>query len=113
MPKKSKDIQKESVVDQADPATDQAPVPASFSAWPKKKVASRKTATKKSSPARKRVAKKAGTRASRRTPTDDEVSLRAYFLAERRVQLSLPGNSDSDWLEARRQLFEEAGLPLN
>jgi hypothetical protein len=41
-------------------------------------------------------------------PTDDEIRIRAYFLAERRHQLSLPGDSAHDWIEARRQLIEEA-----
>ncbi len=41
-------------------------------------------------------------------PTDDEIRLRAYFLAERRHQLSLPGDSAHDWVEARRQLIKEA-----
>lgn len=41
-------------------------------------------------------------------PTDDEIRLRAYFLAERRHQLSLPGDSAHDWIEARRQLIEES-----
>ena len=43
-----------------------------------------------------------------REPSDDEIRLRAYFLAERRHQLSLPGDSAHDWIEARRQLTEEA-----
>jgi Protein of unknown function (DUF2934) len=42
-------------------------------------------------------------------PTDDEIRIRAYFIAERRHQLSLPGDSNHDWIEARRQLIEEAG----
>ena len=41
-------------------------------------------------------------------PTDEEIRLRAYFIAERRIQLSLQGDSDHDWVEARRQLVEEA-----
>jgi Protein of unknown function (DUF2934) len=41
-------------------------------------------------------------------PSDDQIRLRAYFLAERRHQLSLPGDSNHDWIEARRQLIEEA-----
>jgi hypothetical protein len=41
-------------------------------------------------------------------PTDDEIRIRAYFLAERRHQLALPGDSAHDWIEARRQLIEEA-----
>mgnify|MGYP006955682033 CR=1 FL=1 len=41
-------------------------------------------------------------------PTDEEIAVRAYFIAERRLQLALDGDSDQDWLEARRQLVEEA-----
>lgn len=42
-------------------------------------------------------------------PTDEEIRLRAYFIAERRHRLDLPGDADSDWLEAKRQLvFERA-----
>jgi hypothetical protein len=43
-------------------------------------------------------------------PTDEEIRIRAYFIAERRHKLSLPGDSNHDWIEARRQLIEEAGL---
>jgi hypothetical protein len=46
----------------------------------------------------------------RAEPTDDAIRIRAYFIAERRHQLSLPGDSNHDWIEARRQLIEEAGL---
>jgi hypothetical protein len=42
-------------------------------------------------------------------PSDDAVRIRAYFLGERRARLSLPGDSAHDWIEARRQLLEEAG----
>ena len=41
-------------------------------------------------------------------PSDDEIRVRAYFISERRIQLSLQGDSDRDWIEARRQLVEEA-----
>lgn len=41
-------------------------------------------------------------------PPDEEVRIRAYFIAERRMQLSLQGDSDHDWIEAKRQLIEEA-----
>jgi hypothetical protein len=41
-------------------------------------------------------------------PPDDEIRVRAYFISERRIQLALPGDSDRDWIEARRQLVEEA-----
>jgi hypothetical protein len=42
-------------------------------------------------------------------PSDDEIRIRAYFIAERRAQLQLEGDSTHDWLEARRQLIDEAG----
>jgi hypothetical protein len=41
-------------------------------------------------------------------PTDEQIRLRAYFIAERRHKLSLPGDSSHDWIEARRQLIEES-----
>lgn len=40
-------------------------------------------------------------------PSADEIALRAYFLAEKRQQLGLPGDAHSDWLEAERQLLGE------
>ena len=40
-------------------------------------------------------------------PSDEEIRLRAYFIAERRMQLRLEGDSTHDWIEARRQLIEE------
>ncbi|MEP6937266.1 MAG: hypothetical protein ABI871_04275 [Chthoniobacterales bacterium] len=43
-------------------------------------------------------------------PSDEEIRIRAYFIAERRLQLSLQGDEASDWIQARKQLLEEAGL---
>jgi hypothetical protein len=63
-----------------------------------KKPSTRKPATSATKPAASRSAE----------PTDDEIRIRAYFLGERRHQLSLPGDSAHDWIEARRQLIEEA-----
>ncbi len=46
----------------------------------------------------------------RRTePSDQEIRLRAYFLSERRRSFALPGDPDSDWHEAKRQLLCESG----
>ena len=42
-------------------------------------------------------------------PSDDQVQLRAYFISERRRRFALPGDAESDWLEAKRQLLFEAG----
>ena len=86
-------------------------------AAPKKKSRSapakpkaKKPAAKKTTPQPSRGAsKKASSSPDLREPTDEEIRIRAYFLAERRIQLSLPGDSAHDWIEARRQLIEEAG----
>ena len=42
-------------------------------------------------------------------PSDDAIRLRAYFISERRRRFALPGDAESDWLEAKRQLLFEAG----
>jgi len=43
-------------------------------------------------------------------PTEEDVRIRAYFISERRHRLGLPGDSNGDWIEARRQLLVEAGV---
>jgi hypothetical protein len=65
---------------------------------PKKSAAAQK--------ARVTMPPEAGTTAG---PSDEEIRLRAYFISERRRRFALPGDADSDWLEARRQLLSEAG----
>lgn len=40
-------------------------------------------------------------------PSDEAIRLRAYFISERRRRLALPGDAESDWLEAKRQLLSE------
>jgi hypothetical protein len=41
-------------------------------------------------------------------PSEDAVRLRAYFISERRRRFALPGDTESDWLEAKRQLLAES-----
>jgi hypothetical protein len=41
--------------------------------------------------------------------SDEAIRVRAYLIAEERVRRGLPGDENSDWLEARRQLIEEIG----
>jgi hypothetical protein len=41
-------------------------------------------------------------------PSDEAIRLRAYFISERRRRFALPGDAESDWLEAKRQLLLEA-----
>jgi len=42
-------------------------------------------------------------------PSDETIRLRAYFISERRRRFALPGDAESDWLEAKRQLLAETG----
>jgi len=69
---------------------------------PARKPAAKKTSTKKTvSSKRVRSTPAAG-------PSDADIRIRAYFIAEQRARLSLPADPSNDWLEARRQLMEEA-----
>lgn len=40
-------------------------------------------------------------------PTDEQIQMRAYFISERRRRFALPGDANSDWLEAKRQLLSD------
>ena len=40
-------------------------------------------------------------------PTSEQIQMRAYFISERRRRFDLPGDANSDWLEAKRQLLAE------
>jgi hypothetical protein len=79
---------------------------------PKKKSRTSASPAKKTKPAppKKSAAKKPKASAANQPaePTDEEIRIRAYFIAERRHRLSLPGDSNHDWIEARRQLIEES-----
>lgn len=66
------------------------------------KAAKKKPASK----ARKTPAKRPPAAASE--PSEADIRLRAYFIAERRVQMALKGDSSKDWIEAKQQLLEEA-----
>ena len=73
-----------------------------------------KTTTKKTAPAakvKKPAAKKAAAPKTKKAPayTQDDVALRAYFIAEKRHRLGVHGDSHSDWVEAERQLAAENG----
>ena len=97
-------------VDATSPAPDapSAPQPKAKSATskPKKKRAAPKK--KPTPPAPSADSRQASAPKQITEPSDDEIRLRAYFIAERRHKLSLPGDSNNDWIEARRQLIEEA-----
>jgi len=91
------------------------PAVGSAGAEPKAVGATPKPRQKKAAPKKKTpravkpaTSKKTSARSSIHKPSDEEIRLRAYFIAERRIQLSLEGDSAHDWIEARRQLIEEA-----
>lgn len=95
---------------------------------PAKKVAAKKTAKKAAGSAKKPASRQpaaARNRAASATPTrvvtrriggksevigligsvtNEEIALKAYYLGERRRSLGLPGDAQSDWLQAEREL---------
>ena len=73
----------------------------STSSKPRKSPASKKTATEKF------ATKPVPLRAVVFDPTDEQISMRAYFISERRRRFALPGDANTDWLEAKRQLLAE------
>lgn len=80
------------------------PAPKKTKATPAKAVVKTSAGREKSeeNPARKAASQKKTAVAS---PTHDEIALHAYFIAEKRHKLGIPGNTANDWLEAERQLL--------
>jgi Protein of unknown function (DUF2934) len=70
-----------------------------------------KPAAKKTASPRKKTASRKKSALQKKAPhiSDEAIRTRAYFIAEHRERMSLPGDADSDWLEARRQLLAELG----
>lgn len=68
---------------------------------PAKKAPAKKAAAKKA-PAKKAAAKPAAKKA---VPSLDAVAKAAYLNYRRRMELGLPGDDDSDWLEAERSIM--------
>ena len=67
---------------------------------------------RKSSPPKKREVEKIGPESAPVAAnvfdfTDEQIQMRAYFISERRRRFALPGDANSDWLEAKRQLLSE------
>jgi hypothetical protein len=63
---------------------------------------------KKAAPAAKKpAAKKKATAATLLPPTFEEVSLRAYFIAQKRQAEGRWADPSEDWVEAERQLHAE------
>lgn len=86
-------------------AAKKAPVAKKKSA-PRKPVAARERASA-ATPARvmtRRTAGKSEVIGMIGSVTTEDIALKAYYLAERRRNLGLPGDPQSDWLEAERLL---------
>ena len=73
----------------------------STSSKAKRSSTSKKPAIQKNEP------QVAPVRATAFDPTDEQIQTRAYFISERRRRFDLPGDANSDWLEAKRQLLAE------
>jgi hypothetical protein len=79
---------------------------ASANAAPKRQVSLRVPATKNNS--RPSGARSNGKEARTGGTTQEVIAVRAYFICQQRLAAGLPGDSFGDWLEAERQLREDA-----
>jgi Protein of unknown function (DUF2934) len=70
-----------------------------------KAPAKKKAATKTTESATKTIAPKTQAKPAF---TNDDVALRAYFIAEKRHKAGIPGDAHQDWIEAERQLLAES-----
>ncbi len=90
-------------------ATDKDPKRVAKPAKPKAAKASAKPAAKPVKAAKTTKPPKAAKPVAQvPVPSNDDIALRAYYIAERRQKLGWPGDSTSDWIEAERQLLAEA-----
>jgi hypothetical protein len=103
-------------------AADEAMNTPAAASEPAKPIAKKRTAKAKAASAKPAAKKKPARKTSKPTPavsngeqstelgepSEADIRLRAYFIAERRVQLALQGNPALDWIEARQQLLQEA-----
>jgi hypothetical protein len=94
--------------------TAKAATPAKSAA--KTKPAAEKVAVPEPTPAKPKAAaikkKPAVTRAKKPSYSQEDIALRAYFIAERREAAGLAGDSHQDWIEAERQLASEASTAV-
>ena len=72
--------------------------------------AAKPAAKKGRSPRKKATTPKTPSTKEEKPPVSDEaIRIRAYFISEQRERLAIPGDANSDWVEARRQLLAEVG----
>jgi hypothetical protein len=79
-----------------------------------KPAAKQKPATAKAAAAKTTKPKTVAKAMAPKAPsfTQDDIALRAYYIAEKRQQQGLPGDESSDWIEAERQLLAESKKPV-
>jgi hypothetical protein len=110
VPRKTKNTQNQNQI--APESGLQAPGPKTGKKAPRRASEGAKKSTpirKKTGETRKTKSRAISKSARADEPTDEQISIRAYFISERRHRLDLPGDASSDWLEAKRQLLSERG----
>ena len=111
MPKKKKIVQAETAGG-GSPAAGESPAEMKIKKTPSvRRASARKSAVagKKSVTAGKTKVSIPSEAAQGGDASDEAIRIRAYFISERRRRFGLPGDADSDWLEAKRQLLFETG----
>jgi hypothetical protein len=70
-----------------------------------------KPAAKRTSSTRKKptTRKTPATKEEKSRVSDEAIRIRAFFISEQRERVGIPGDANSDWIEARRQLLAELG----
>jgi len=71
--------------------------------------AAKPAAKKPTSPRKATMRRTAATKNEKSHVSDEAIRIRAYFISEQRERLAIPGDANSDWIEARRQLLAELG----
>src|SRR5256714_14984588 len=72
--------------------------------------AAKPAAKKARSPRKKASTPKTPVAKKGKSPVSDEaIRVRAYFIAQQRERVGIPGDANSDWVEAWRQLLVELG----
>jgi hypothetical protein len=68
-----------------------------------------KAAARKVSSPRKKATTRKTTKKEKSRVSDEAIRIRAYFISEQRERVGIPGDANTDWIEARRQLLAELG----
>lgn len=109
MPKKKKTVETE-IAGGRPPEAGESPAEMKVKKTPAvRRTSARKSAAvgKKSVTAGKRKISMPSEAAHGGDKSDEAIRIRAYFISERRRRFGLPGDAESDWLEATRQLLSE------